>query len=106
LVRRERCIELAGEGFRRADLLRWKDASGKMLAETLLNGTLYRMIGTVDPNNPDRDLRATITAPSAANESLRKIEDRAFHPYNRYLPFPQAELDKNPKLVQNEGYTN
>ena len=33
LVRRERCIEMAGEGLRRADLLRWKDQNGKMLAE-------------------------------------------------------------------------
>lgn len=104
LVRRERCIEMAGEGLRRADILRWKDQNGKMLAETLLNGTLYRMIGTVNVNEPDRDLRATIDAPTAANESLRKIEDRVFRPYNRYLLFPQAELDKNPNLKQNEGY--
>lgn len=104
LVRRERCIEMAGEGLRRADLLRWKDQNGKMLAETLMNGTLYRMIGTVNVNEPDRDLRATISAPTAENESLRKIEDRVFRPYNRYLPFPQAELDKNPNLKQNEGY--
>lgn len=106
LVRRERCIELAGEGLRRADLLRWKDAGGKMLAETLLNGTLYRMTGTVNTGEPDRDLRAVITAPTAGNAALRKIEDRVFRPYNRYLPFPQAELDKNPNLKQNEGYEN
>ena len=31
LVRRERCIELAGEGLRRADLVRWKDENGKTL---------------------------------------------------------------------------
>ncbi len=104
LVRRERCIELAGEGLRKADLLRWKDQSGKMLAETLMNGPLYRMIGTINYDETDRDLRATITAPSAENESLRKIEDRVFRTYNRYLPLPQAELDKNPNLKQNEGY--
>ena len=45
LVRRERCIELAGEGLRRADLLRWKDKDGKLLAETIMNKTLYRMSG-------------------------------------------------------------
>lgn len=106
LVRRERCLELAGEGLRKADLLRWKDQSGKMLAETLLNGTLYRMIGTINVNESDRDLRAVITAPTTENESLRKIEDRVFRPYNRYLPFPQAELDKNPNLRQNSGYEN
>lgn len=104
LVRRERCLELAGEGLRKADLLRWKDSQGKMLAETVMNGALYRITGTVNTNETDRDLRATIEAPTAENESLRKVEDRVFHPYNRYLPFPQAELDKNPNLKQNEGY--
>lgn len=104
LIRRERCLELAGEGLRRADILRWKDGTGKMLAETLLNGTLYRMTGTVNTEEPDRDLRATITIPASENESLRKIEDRVFRTYNRYLPFPQSELDKNPNLIQNDGY--
>lgn len=104
LLRRERCIELAGEGFRRADIMRWKDDSGKMLAETLLNGTFYRMIGTVNPGEPDRDLRATIKLPSEDNKTERKVEDRVFKPFHRYLPIPQAELDKNPKLVQNQGY--
>jgi len=104
LVRRERCIELAGEGLRRPDIIRWKDESGKMLAETVLNKTLYRMIGTVNTDEPDRDLRATITVPTAENESLRKIEDRVFKTHHKYLPFPQAQLDKNPNLKQNDGY--
>lgn len=104
LVRRERCLELAGEGMRRADLVRWKDANGKLLAETLLNQTLYRMIGTVDVNEPDPTRRAVIESPTEANKAKRKVEDRVYHSYNRYLPFPQAELDKNSKLEQNEGY--
>ncbi len=48
LIRRERSIEMAGEGLRRADILRWRDAAGKMLAETLLNGDLLRPMGTID----------------------------------------------------------
>lgn len=104
LVRRERCIELAGEGLRRADIMRWKDDSGKMIAETLLNGTLYRMIGKVDASKTDRDQRATYELPTDANKTDRKIEDRIFKPFHRYLPIPQAELDKNPQLVQNTGY--
>lgn len=106
LIRRERSIELAGEGFRRADIMRWQDGNGKMLAETLLNGTLYRMIGKVNTSLPtsERDLRATIDLPTDANKTDRKIEDRVFKPFHRYLPIPQAELDKNPMLVQNPGY--
>lgn len=50
LIRRERTIELAGEGLRKADILRWKDSSGKMLAENLLNSNLYRITGTINYN--------------------------------------------------------
>lgn len=104
LVRRERCLELAGEGLRRADLVRWKDENGKMLAETLLNGPLYRMVGTVDVNNPDPDMRAVIEAPSEDNKTLRTLENRTFSPYQRYLPIHQDQLNTNPNLTQTEGY--
>lgn len=98
LIRRERTIELAGEGLRRADILRWKDDSGKMLAETVLNGSLTRITGTVDQNGSDPYTRATITG----TDEL--IETRSFKTTNRYLPIPQTAIDANPNLVQNEGY--
>lgn len=104
LVRRERCIELAGEGVRRADIVRWKDENGKILAETLLNGPLYRMIGTVDSSNTDPDRRAIIELPTTENQQLRKLEDRNFSPYQRYLPIHQDQLNTNPYLTQTEGY--
>ncbi|MDR1644625.1 MAG: RagB/SusD family nutrient uptake outer membrane protein [Tannerellaceae bacterium] len=98
LIRRERSVELAGEGHRRADILRWKDASGKMLAETLLNTPLTRMSGTINYDETDPYARATIF------DTPVHIEDRKFAPYNRYLPIPQASRDKNPQLTQNDGY--
>ena len=104
LVRRERCIELAGEGLRRADLVRWKDENGKMLAETLLNSPLYRMVGTVDASHPDPAMRAVIELPTEENQRLRKLEDRSFYPYQRYLPIHQEQLNTNPNLTQTEGY--
>lgn len=104
LVRRERCLELAGEGLRRADLVRWKDESGKMLAETLLNGPLYRMVGTVDASNPDPDMRAVIEEPSEENRVLRTLENRTFSPFQRYLPIHQNQLNTNSNLTQTEGY--
>ena len=104
LVRRERCIELAGEGLRRADLLRWKDTTGKPLAETIMNQTLYRISGTVDMKETDPTRRAVVELPTAENEKFRKLEQLKYEPYNRYLPFTQTELDRNPNLKQNEGY--
>jgi hypothetical protein len=97
LIRRERTVELAGEGFRRADILRWKDDAGKMLAETALNGPLTRVTGTVDDAGTDPYTRATISGTEI-------IEERKFAAHNRYLPFPQSSIDKNPQLEQNPGY--
>lgn len=98
LIRRERCVELAGEGLRRADILRWKDASGKRLAETVLNGDLQRITGKINYSETDPYKRAVISTEKAF------IETRQFVEKNRYLPIPQGSLDKNPKLKQNNGY--
>ncbi len=98
LIRRERAIELAGEGLRRADILRWKDENGKMLAETVMNGDLMRVTGTIDYDATDPFLKAVIAT------KMDKIENREFKPYNRYFPIKQGSLDKNPNLKQNPGY--
>lgn len=102
LIRRERAVELAGEGLRRADILRWKDANGKMVAETVLNGRLERMVGTVNMAGADPETRATINTQASLEDKL--IETRVFKPYMRYLPMSQNALDKNPKLKPTPGY--
>ncbi|WP_455626105.1 RagB/SusD family nutrient uptake outer membrane protein [Parabacteroides sp.] len=96
LIRRERTIELAGEGLRRADIIRWQE-NGKMLAEKVMNGDLLRITGTVDHDEADPTMRATVTGTA-------KIETRQFTSRNRYLPIPQGSIDKNPNLKQNTGY--
>lgn len=98
LIRRERSVELAGEGLRRADILRWKDANGKMVAETVLNEPLTRIIGTVDHSGTDPYTRATIT------RTDELIENRSFAVHNRYFPMAQSDMDANPNLKQNPGY--
>lgn len=101
LIWRERGVEFAGEGLRRADILRWKTSDGKMLAEKVLNTTLVRRTGTVS-DGPDPETRATIELNPAKEDIF--IETRVFKPFHRYYPLPQGAIDKNPKLVQNEGY--
>lgn len=102
LIRRERSSEFAGEGLRRADILRWHDTSGNMLAKTVMNGDLTRRTGTLEnsstKDNSDPTLRATFT------DTNEKIETRVFEDYNRYFPIPLDNLSKNPKLTQNDGY--
>ena len=100
LIRRERTVELAGEGFRRADILRWKDVQGKMLAETVLDGDLKCITGTLDYTQDNPELRAKIDP----KDKWMLVEKRVFKPHNRYLPIPQVYRDKNPNLKQNEGY--
>lgn len=97
LIRRERGVELAGEGLRRADILRWKDTSGKMVAETTMSGELVRFKGSINYSESDPFKRAVISG-------TERIESRSFKPHNRYLPISQGALDKNPNLKQNIGY--
>ena len=96
LIRRERGSEFAGEGLRRADILRWT-SNGKMVAETVLNGPLNRITGTINTSATDPTMRAVVSGSS-------KVEDRTFQTFNRYLPIPQQNISDNPKLEQNPGY--
>lgn len=98
VIRRERCVELAGEGLRRADIVRWKDHAGKMLAMTLLNGELKRITGTVDMAGSNPETRATIATQTEV------IETRIFKEAFRRYPIPQDARDKNPELIQNDGF--
>ena len=103
LIHRERAVEFAGEGLRRADILRWKGSDGKMLAETVLNGPLERMVGTVNPAGSDPETRATINPSAPASAKL--VESRTFRPHFRYLPIPQSVIDRNPNFGKNNpGY--
>lgn len=74
-----------------------------MLAETLLNCTLERQVGTVSMDKSVAPgMRATINVNASAAD--KKIEDRVFKTTNRYLPIPQGARDANTQLKQNDGY--
>ena len=99
LIHRERAVEFAGEGIRRADILRWKTADGQMLAMKVMNQTLQSREGTVNMDaSVAPGMRATF------NGRTTDIEQRVFKATNRYLPIPQAAIDANPSLTQNDGY--
>lgn len=108
LVRRERTIELAGEGFRFEDIVRWDEydkngnKTGRKVAEVVMPGELLRFCGTVDYNEKDPDRRAVIN-PDAPHED-QLIEVRYFDEKQFHLPILQSELDANPQLKQNPGY--
>lgn len=74
VIRHERRIELAGEGFYYNDILRWK------IAENVNNGPVYtydNIVVVVRVFNPSRDY---------------------------LWPIPSVEIERNPALEQNPGY--
>ena len=71
-------------------------SNGKMVAETVLNGPLNRITGTINTSATDPTMRAVVSGSS-------KVEDRTFQTFNRYLPIPQWNISDNPKLEQNPG---
>ncbi len=81
LIRNERRLELAAEGQRYDDIIRWK------IAEDVLNKPAEGHTRIVDGQ------RLTL-----------KVEDRSFRPHNYLWPFHESSLRIEPGLTQNPGY--
>ena len=105
-VKTERRLELALEGIRYFDLLRWGDApkaladKGKKLA-TLRIKPLQEVDGT--------DIQGIYNAKYELNvEYIDNEKSLAGFTVGRdeLLPFPESELQVNKKLRQNPGYSN
>lgn len=92
-IRHERRIELAGEGHRYFDILRWKEG------KNLLNGPVY----TLDASAGLSDLPAT---GGSTNKFVKtKLEDRYFNSDKYYVwPIPQNILDGSRKLQQQSAW--
>ncbi|SDK00226.1 Starch-binding associating with outer membrane [Catalinimonas alkaloidigena] len=91
LVRRERRVELAFEGVRYYDILRWGIAAQE------LNRQYTGLKLTDDP--------ASYTAYPVDDEGYFLYQQRNFKEgINELWPIPQAEIDINKNLTQNPGY--
>ncbi|WP_091378375.1 RagB/SusD family nutrient uptake outer membrane protein [Mucilaginibacter mallensis] len=123
-IRRERRVELACEGFRYDDLMRWK--SGPLLAQQF-TGMYFPALGTYDLNGDGvADIALVTSAPAnpvatvsyfvvgtdiylshgtygnvVVNPTLVKTFT---DPKNYLFPLPTQELQLNPKLTQNPGW--
>jgi hypothetical protein len=89
LVRRERRVELAGEGLRWFDIVRWQIGSQAI-------GNVYDCLdGTVDPMTG-----SLMLIPGSSTAQL----SRQFSPKYYVFPFRPEWLQANKNLVQNAGY--
>ncbi|MBC9794661.1 RagB/SusD family nutrient uptake outer membrane protein [Sinomicrobium weinanense] len=93
-IRRERRVELALEGFRYWDIIRWKIAED-VLPQDILGNVFFDEFGTevIPEVNEDNII------------VVQKKSTRTFDPSRDYLwPFPTDELALNPNLEQNPGW--
>ena len=96
-VRKERRVELAFEGLRYFDVLRWG------VAKELLNHTFTGVKLSDDPSAPN--YRGSGASASPVDEDMYyQFEKRMWSDHNRYFPIPQNELNVNKNLKQNTGY--
>jgi hypothetical protein len=107
ILRRERRIELAFEGLRLFDLLRWQ------LADIKLNEPVYGLKLTNDPDNYtggfaiDEDGYYFYEQPIFYDHYYLWhyfYEQPIFYDHYYLWPIPQSERDINPNLEQNPGY--
>jgi hypothetical protein len=93
-IRRERRVELAQEGFRYWDLIRWKTAEIE-LPKPVLGNFFFKEFGTT--------VKVNLTADNFIVTQAASF--RKFDPKKDYLwPLPINEIALNPKMVQNTGW--
>lgn len=96
-VRKERRVELAFEGLRYFDVLRWG------IASEVLNHTFTGVKLSDDPSA--RNYRGSGSSASPVDkDGYYQFEPRTWSAHNRYWPIPQNDLNINKNLKQNEGY--
>lgn len=101
LVRYERTIELANEGFRLFDIRRWK------YAEHVMPGNVYgrrKKEHWFDQVVPHIDQYGHPVYENA-DQLFKVISTNTFDPGKNYLwPIPQKEIEVNHNIKQNKGY--
>ena len=94
-IRRERRVELAQEGFRYWDLIRWKTAETELPKPVLGNYFFKSEYGT----------STAVKLTPATYILVQDASFRRFDPARDYLfPIPLNEVSLNDQLTQNPGW--
>lgn len=96
-IRRERTVELVFEGYRIDDLKRWKTAETEMPQD--LKGVLYT--GTWFESHWTSQSRSL-----TSDGCILMYGDRTWAEKNYLYPLPSDQLQLNPNLGQNPGWSN
>ncbi|NQU55454.1 MAG: RagB/SusD family nutrient uptake outer membrane protein [Bacteroidetes bacterium] len=100
-VRRERKVELMGEGYRFADLMRWK--AEKLIVGYSPKGTFYSDL--LKAENPNMSFDSEGYLEPYQGDLLGPNGGYGFDPSRDYLqPLPSDQLVLNPILGQNPGW--
>lgn len=108
LIENEFFVETCFEGHRYQDLQRWdKNGDLDMTAVLADKGLQNVYFTTQEPTSSDTYTRVRTDFDNASwLYYVPATEERAgFSSYEKLLPFPQTELDVNPNITQNEGWT-
>jgi starch-binding outer membrane protein, SusD/RagB family len=97
-IRQEREVELAFEEHRYFDVRRWMIAP-----QVYTNGHGIRVTGRLDPAGEPL-MWAGQEYRYRYEYQVIEVDDRLWNDRAYFLPIPQGEMDRNPKLVQNPGY--
>lgn len=105
LVRRERTVELALEGFRWYDIRRWEIAELVMPGK-IIGAAKAKDITAATPNFKTSAITDLNNIPDYSNSIDQRItrDTRYFSPNQYLMPIPQRERDLNPNLDQNPGW--
>jgi hypothetical protein len=102
LIRRERAVEMAGEGVRLMDLRRW-DIYNKAMTGPVVGVSLTPTDPAAAPSF-DADGVPNYNATIAKRLKTRNQTRENTNVKYKLWPIPQGELDKNPNLKQNPGW--
>jgi hypothetical protein len=97
-IRQDRAVELAFEEHRYFDVRRWMIAP-----QAYTNGHGIRVTGRLDPTGKPLTYNGQVNRYRYEYQVIQ-VDERLWNDKAYFLPIPQDEMDRNPKLVQNPGY--